>query len=418
MQVKYNAIALLLVSVSVVLFTNLLNSLSHIPIPNPHMLILVVVALDRLNASSDRIQEYWDMYTSMTPYNMQLHKVDVDWKDVTPATKQEWNDWRGQKVHWQEQTMFVYNKLQNDHDGNTGSLLQELAPDLLTSPSLAGALTHGIIHLGWGVDAQSPWMISEGLAYLNFCAVGVNPTKLEFDHYKEETTPMDSIIRIAQTWHDEALQSTWVEPIKAKYDESSNFHTELIPAGFQWEAAKIMYEPHPIVTKIPSWLSTLPLSELYESLYRTVTYLYLATRDENGHGNFVLLHLITSLWGLEHVLNVVEDDETVSRKAIGQWCANTISLLATSSDGIPSPETLRDIQKEFPIIKEKNGDKVDDWTSVVERGIVETEEHNIKLVYVAKELWNRYDHWDGFYVAAQSFTLTPNIGPDTPEYDA
>lgn len=46
---------------------------------------------------------------------------------------------------------------------------------------------------------------------------------------------------------------------------------------------------------------------------------------------------------------------------------------------------------------------------MVARGIAEVEEHNIKLVYVMRELWKRYGYWVGFAEAAQAFTLTPNV---------
>ena len=52
----------------------------------------------------------------------------------------------------------------------------------------------------------------------------------------------------------------------------------------------------------------------------------------------------------------------------------------------------------------------------MEKGIAETEEHNIKLVYIMRELSNRYGGWSGFAEAAMAFTLTPNIGPESTEF--
>ena len=59
-----------------------------------------------------------------------------------------------------------------------------------------------------------------------------------------------------------------------------------------------------------------------------------------------------------------------------------------------------------------------DWTDIVQRGIAEEEEHNIKLVYVARELWKRYGKWSGFSEAANSFTVTPSIGPASTSFAA
>jgi hypothetical protein len=67
---------------------------------------------------------------------------------------------------------------------------------------VAGALTHGIIHLGWAIDAGSHWMICEGLAYLNFCFIDVGVQKLVRggNQYLNEKMPMDSFIRVAKVF--------------------------------------------------------------------------------------------------------------------------------------------------------------------------------------------------------------------------
>lgn len=127
-----------------------------------------IVALDRLEAPDVRIQEYWDQYTLSTPYGISLHKLETPWDSAEPASAEDWETWRGKKVGWQEMVKFL-----DEQNKNSNDLVTEYAPDLLGG--IAGALTHGIIHLGWGVDAESPWMIQEGLAYLNFCYLPASP---------------------------------------------------------------------------------------------------------------------------------------------------------------------------------------------------------------------------------------------------
>jgi hypothetical protein len=82
-------------------------------------------------------------------------------------------------------------------------------------------------------------------------------------------------------------------------------------------------------------------------------------------------------------------------------------LLATSK--FPSSIDLINVQKEYSW--QKSDDPNMDRGPLIIKGINEVEEHNIKLVYVMQALWNRFGHWYGFYEAAKSFTLTPNIGP-------
>jgi hypothetical protein len=239
-----------------------------------------IVALDRLEAPETRVQEYWDSYTTLTPYSLPLHPVETPWKDVTPATIDQWKAWRGKKIHWQEQVKFLNQELEA-RQGDTHQLVADYAPDILSG--MAGALTHTIIHLGWAIDAQSPWMTTEGLAYLNFAHVGIDDDKLVWDVH-EEVDPMDSFRRIAVTWQEDTfLEKTWIEATKTSYDQS--FHPELVPAGFQWEVAKVLDRPHAVAVELPTWITEKSVNDLWESLYRTTVYLYLATRDSDGNGN-------------------------------------------------------------------------------------------------------------------------------------
>lgn len=182
-------------------------------------------------------------------------------------------------------------------------------------------------------------------------------------------------------------------------------------------------EAHPIAIDLPTWMTTVHISKLYEELYRTVTYLYLTTRDENGHGNFLLLHMITSLWALEHTLDVVDDrfareaKESLTRGAIAQWFANLICFASAGGGGFPRVSALQEIQcGQLDTMKKVPTDL--DWSNVVDLALKQTVEHSIKLVYVSRELWNRYESLHGYFAAANSFTTTPDIGPDTPKYDA
>jgi Questin oxidase-like len=463
-----------------------------------------VIALERLSAPQERVQEYWDEYTKMTPYGLALEKLDVsDWVDAAATigtlfsnkwidTKQDkWNTWRGKKIEWPEQVLFLNQELKDRFLQDTNKLVHFYASDLIIS-GIAGSLTHGIIHLGWAIDCGSPWMIAEGLAYLNFGHLGVNPSLLCWPAQdnivdatakeKETTTEsessiMDALIRVANVYESENLKTTWIDRVKAELNDTTNFHPELVCAGFQWELSKILSRPHAVATQMPSSLSLSSLllskeegsigtdddgnddDKLWREMYFATVYLYLATRNpdpnaaagsKNGHeeedrhetyhGNFLVLHLITSLWGLEHTVKAIaagapaeqnggddgdhninnnNDIHSLTRKALGQFYATMICMLATSGTGFPSASALKDIQQEFPTKTTLNDDDDNDndknvmvdWTPTVRKGIAEQEEHNIKLVYVMKELWHRYHQWNGFYHAANAFTLTPNIGP-------
>lgn len=371
-----------------------------------------IVALDKLEAPPERIQGYWDHYSNLTPYNLEIEKNPKSWDHVQPISdKKEWKHLRGKKEKWQEMCAFLEQEKEEHYNGDTTKLVQAYSPDLLGG--IAGALTHGIIHLGWGIDAGNDWMTTEGLAYLNFCYLGVDESKFH-DNAVEEQSPMESIMRVADDYHSQNLKEAWIAKSKLQYD--TDFHPELVVAGFQWQLAKVLASPHSVATNLPTWLNTYASEDLWKELYRTCVWIYLGTRDTDNHGNFLVLHSLTSLWGLEKVCQVINDPE-VERKALKQFYANLVCLLAASSGGFPTRSMLEQIQSEVPL---SNTDEKEsfDWEPIVAAGIQEEEEHNIKLVYVMKALWNRYGQWHGFSEAASTFTLTPNIGPSDAEFKA
>ena len=432
-----------------------------------------IIALDKLHAPDKRIQGYWEEYTTVTPYDIVLDKVKNPFSDPSlhATTKEEWSNNRGKKVQWQEMVKFLEQE-QETSNLDIDALVKLYAPDLL--PGSAGALTHGIIHLGWAIDAGNPWMTLEGLAYLNFCHLPVGQPlhyqALEEDDAKDVVDgcidqsyvdiAMKSVVDVATEYHTKNLQETWIETTKSKYDET--FHPELVPSGFQWHLAKVLHDAHPISTTIPTWIKSttgneekqmLSIDKVWESMYYIMTIIYLSTRTaatpsstvvadaavtatdktpvdtEDYNGNFVVLHLLTSLWGLEKTCEVI-GEESVSRVALSHFWTIAVCLLATSTTGFPAPQQLKDTIEKYPYhhhvptgnLGTTTSDNVVplvDWTTTIERGIAEREEHNIKLVYVTQELYRRYkNHWFGYAEAGRSFTLTPNIRPTKPKFDA
>uniref|UniRef100_A0A7R9YFR3 Uncharacterized protein n=1 Tax=Pinguiococcus pyrenoidosus TaxID=172671 RepID=A0A7R9YFR3_9STRA len=369
-----------------------------------------VVALHGLQASPADIQRYWDFYTECTPYGFHLAPKGARGEPLRPA---EWKQLLGKKQKYEELLQFF-----DDEEKQLGieKTLQKYAPSVL--PGSPGALTHGIIHLGWGLDANNRRMILEGLAYMVYSFVSTHPER--FVHGAvPESTPMESFLRIAEADRREGIQHQIFETAvnNDKYGEASNFHAELIPAGFQWQVAKVLEEGHPVLYQMPTWLDELPVEEALKQLYKAVTLIYLTTAgepdaiaDEESHGSFLALHLITSLWGAEKIATHLPVDE--QRALLKTYYVTVLALLLTSSSGFPTVEALRGVEEKFDVNDATEESSVAaDWEGILTRAIAEEEEHNIKLAYVARELWRRYDHWKAFRVAASTFTLTPDIGP-------
>ena len=50
-----------------------------------------------------------------------------------------------------------------------------------------------------------------------------------------------------------------------------------------------------------------------------------------------------------------------------------------------------------------------EWEHIVARALLEEEEHNPKLVYVQRLLWNRFGKRSLFRIAANHFTTPPEV---------
>ncbi|CAM9094515.1 unnamed protein product [Chrysoparadoxa australica] len=372
-----------------------------------------VIALAGLQASAEEIQRYWDQYTTMTPYNLPLEPAEVLDEAMKTYTPNDWQEALGKKVDFPALCAFFD---QQEREIGTTGLMQLYAPVLLEG--LAGALTHGVIHLGWALDACNRHMTVEGLAYMVFSYISVGAER--FTAADGTSNPVASLLHVADEWETQNVKQ-WVEDVKAepKYSEEAGFHTELasfslsLPHSFHL----VLNAGYPLMLAVPSWMEDMEVGELLEQLYKAVTLLYLGSAGQpdtvNGNGDFVVLHLLTSLWAVEQIITLLPEDQ--QRKGLKCFWSAMIGLLFTSSHGFPARSALEGVSSKFasavddcPTSLPKEGKN---WEELVPLAIAEEEEHNIKLVYVTRELWKRYGHWTGFRLAASSFTLTPNIGP-------
>lgn len=103
------------------------------------------------------------------------------------------------------------------------------------------------------------------------------------------------------------------------------------------------------------------------------------------------------------------------RDALKSFWAAAVAVVASSGAGIPSRDALQtawDMYGRMHDIEQPSGTAaVRPWPEIVARAHREDEEHNIKLAYVCRALWRRYGRWHAFRVAADTFTVTPDIGP-------
>mmetsp|Transcript_26397 Transcript_26397/g.71322 ORF Transcript_26397/g.71322 Transcript_26397/m.71322 type:complete len:437 (-) Transcript_26397:96-1406(-) len=395
-----------------------------------------VIALAGLGASDARIKQYFSSYSACTPYGFPLEAAPADANSVVLAPK-TWSSLIGKKTHFPALRTFFAVEL--ERLGGRDALMREYGADLL--PYMPGALTHGIIHLGWAMDAGSDHMVIEGAAYLAFCGVSVRPERFT-PRAHADASPFASLLRLADGWHSSGGPE-WAAAVKASPDFGEGFHPELKPAGFQHDVAKVLSRGHPLMYELPAWCEDTQDGAL-DQLYRAVVLLYLASAGSRagqgvgrapgkagaGPGSFTGLHLLTSLWGVEHASRPL--DVEARRQALRCYWATLVAISCTTAAGPPTRAILESTAQKFPAHAVESRADSARWDEVVRAGIAEEEEHNQKLCYLARRLRERDAEtlaqqpgagagdqpqavraapWLGWLAAANTFTFTPNVGP-------
>lgn len=260
----------------------------------------------------------------------------------------------------------------------------------------AGALMHGIIHLGWAIAVGHRWMAIEGVAYLTFSYLDVPGRQHSYPSRPDELDPIASLLHIAEQWETLGLQM-WVREVdeRPEYQAQAGFHPELADTGFQYRLAKVMAEGHEIIQGRPGWLlysNTLPNSCFWEELYFAMALLYLAMP-----GDFFVLHAVTSLWGLDHIAALLPGNVRIS--AIKYWWSTAVAITLVTATNLPSVHEITDMRREFA----QMFDDVyhEEWTSMIERARTAREEHNTKLIMVLHDVYQRYRHRTIFRLAAR-----------------
>jgi questin oxidase-like protein len=359
-----------------------------------------VVALAGLGASPQRIKAYYDGYAKLTPYGYGLEAPKPSKHVISTAN---WEQFLGQRT-----SFWAYCALLERQERELGvdGLLRRYLPALL--PGWVGAFTHAAIHLGWALDANNRWMIIEGLAYMAFAYVSCHPergaSRRDAGHDGERAE--DSLLRIAGVWDDdrEAL-TAWVEGLVADTaaGTAAGIHPELMRSGLQYRIARLLAAGHPLIYDTPSWIDDQAVSTSWDQLYYVVTLLYLAQP-----GDFVLIHLITSLYAMEQIADrLPADQRTGAVKCfwMGMLC------IVFSRAAFPARAQLAALHTTYQDAFDLPAQQavVQDWDHIVARAIEEDEEHNPKMVYVLQRVWERSGRRTVYRAAAACFTTTPEL---------
>ncbi len=359
-----------------------------------------VVALKGLGASSQRIKEYYDTYVKCTTYG---YGLEPQRPSENIITQDNWQVYFGKHCSFTSYCQFFDQK---EKELGMERLLGEYVPSLL--PGCVGSLMHGTIHLGWALDSGNRWMIIEGLAYMAFSYVSCHPERTypATRGPAKDKSVLDSLFRIADAWEaNRGALHGWLEATLTddKYSASAGFHPELVAAEAQYNIAKALAEGHPLIHATPAWIGDQDMAAIWEGLYEALTLLFMTKP-----GDFLILHLITSLHAMEQIANRVPLDQ--QKFAIKCYWTAMLGILFSRGE-VPTRATLEALHSKYKDALDHDGSPTEgqEWEPIVARALIEEEEHNPKLVYVQRLLWKRFGQRSLFRVAAGHFTTTPEV---------
>lgn len=357
-----------------------------------------VIALAGLGTPNAVIRDYYANYARLTSYGYPLEPPRVSRQTID---HDNWRSFIGQRRAFSAYFDFFY-----DLERRIGlpELLRFAVPELL--PGWIGAFTHATIHLGWALDAGNRDMAIEGLAYMAYTHVSVRPERTHRSGAAGRERPVEALLRILAAWEaDDAGRAA----IRSRLDDpgvgaQEGLHPELIRSGLQYRIAVMASLGHPLLQDLPDWGSGENLEEIWTDLYRAVTLLYLAKP-----GDFVLLHLVTSLHALEHIARSLSPETQI--EAIDLFWTGALTILFAEAQ-FPSSVKVAALHDLFARQEHDGpGEGEQDWDILIGRSVLEIEEHNPKLVYVLRQLWIRTQRERLYRQAASQFTRTPELPP-------
>ncbi len=367
----------------------------HLSNHNKH----AVIALWKLGADHDTIRNYYDTYANETPYGFALEPPRVPMVSITEAN---WKNYLGKRTSFWSYCDFYQCQVQQK---GLKAVLQEFLPQLL--PGWVGALTHGAIHMGWALDAANEWMCIEGLAYMSYVYVDMQPQRCFQDTRTESSTkmPLDSLLDIAHYWQDhQATLPCWIESLieENMRTNQAGIHGELMRSGLQHRIAVMFSHGHQQMYMRPQWIDQLSLEDIWQQLHYLVALVYMAYK-----GDFFILHLLTSLHAMEHM--ALHLHTNVQKECVHLYWMGLIGLMFAKAQ-VLEPQTLNALNGKYQSQYDREPlDEQDplSWSAIIARAKQEVEEHNPKLVYVLKRMWLLSGKRSIFRLAASEFTQTP-----------
>ena len=339
-----------------------------------------IIALHRLGASEERIQEFVDWYKDRLE---EPHQDDETGDDVDSL--------KGKRMCFYKILQSVKTLLKDNYKSIEGLIAGELPKYSL---GLGCSAFHGIIQIGYGFSTKDEKRVCEGLAYLHHSYLPLihkKPLPSADEIGKGTKNPIELLSSVKE---DKLLYNTMIEEIKKEPWSSMD-------AGYFQRGLAYLIQVHGdhFVTLLSDMRLDIPRTETGDidtvemgmQVVGIATVAYIMTEPAN---DFFMLHGVTSAWSILQILPLLDAEHGVEIIEIF-----LIKLLATYMC-VGCPKLSR-------ALNPHGEEDSKQWDSIIAKTLAETrDEHIYKLVQVAHDMWKIQPGMGHVYIQAAEIALT------------
>ena len=353
-----------------------------------------LVVMSAAGASEQRLQWWEDLYTNRLDEKPAREAGDLDLSrtrrdDEVVITKHNWRD----HLSTTRIDILAYRDFFDAQIAEHGiaAAVRDHLPALL--PGLAGAALHPLIHTGWGVEAGSPEMVADGLAYM---ATAHQPLGTDSRHRPPDPLwsphapgPVDAALSFLSRAQARGLSHI------AHAASQAPAYLHLNRGSFQPRLIAFDDPDLPLAAALNA-AGPVGLPDLDEPLVGAIeeTTALIAAALRGSGNEFFVLHGLTSLHAvLVLVPNLEPPDQ---RLALAHWWRAAIAtVVAQDLPGLSeTAEILADwrIERSKPTAGAPEAADGAWWAAVLDEAMWSLDEHVPKAAYV---LW-RWTEWQAF----------------------
>lgn len=333
-----------------------------------------LVALAKLGANDERLQEWNDRYT---------RKLEAPHPATMKVSEENWRSVCGQNLHFAELTDFFTGEAKKS---DPYQMVRQLFPSLMDG--LSGRALHGLIQLGYAIESSNPSLLPHGIAYLAFGhrALGHIDSSLiaKATMASKVTDPLTvplALSLLERVRNDDRFKAF-------AHTKGSGFdgHLQKLSADAAYQSLLDSYD-------LPLHSSSTPTQ-----MMRTIIKAAISAFTYTGGRDFFLLHGITAARSLKQVLmlyNNIDDTQLFKVESVATSFKQAAPVMLTAQQVqrvalgyywralVTTYHTQGSAAVNDDIVKQAKSSNIL-WPDVVASGASHNDEHLIKLVFVCR----------------------------------